>query len=203
MELRLSADGKQLISCSQFLNFYWHNGTQYVLNQTIGLGFLCAGMRFINGLLEVHGVTPLNQALWVHWQRIQPTINHPNQRRSHWRDKRPWGWQQNHDSWSISKDFCLHSQHGYFRLLWTTLNGLANPCIACGYQLTLLCPLHNHPDNLNFLPLPLRMLSMLFPQQLHFMHSGLHSRRGELCERPHSLLQKYLRWRRNLQGILR
>ena len=39
--LALSADGQELVSCSELLNVYRHDGLQFILNQTFSLGFTC------------------------------------------------------------------------------------------------------------------------------------------------------------------
>ena len=51
----LSADRQELVSCSDVLNVYRHNGTQYALNQSMSLGFNCFEVNFMDNLLEVHG----------------------------------------------------------------------------------------------------------------------------------------------------
>ena len=54
-EMKLSGDGKELISGSHSLNIYLDNGTHFVLSQTLSLGFFCMGIRSINGLLQAYG----------------------------------------------------------------------------------------------------------------------------------------------------
>ena len=53
--LALSADQLELVSCLWTLQVHRHNGTQFVLNQTIDLGFQCFEVNFLSNLLEVHG----------------------------------------------------------------------------------------------------------------------------------------------------
>ena len=53
--LALSPDGQELFSCSNTLRVHRHNGTQFVLTQTINLSFTCFEVNFMSGLLEVHG----------------------------------------------------------------------------------------------------------------------------------------------------
>ena len=53
--IELSADEKEIISCSRYLKIYRHNGEGFVLNQTIDIGFGCFEVNFMGELFEAHG----------------------------------------------------------------------------------------------------------------------------------------------------
>ena len=53
--LALSEDQKELLACSYDFNIYRYNGTMFVPNQSIAVGFLCQRVKYIGSFAIIHG----------------------------------------------------------------------------------------------------------------------------------------------------